>query len=116
MLKFFSKLLDTNQKEISRLSKLVEQINGLEPEYKKFRVKDFPRKTQELKKRIEDGEPLESLLAHSFALVREAAVRTLGQRPFDVQLMASIALFEGKVAEQKTGEGKTLSAVPALYL
>src|SRR3990167_690665 len=116
MLKFFSKLLDTNQKEISRLSKLVEQINGLEPEYKKFRVKDFPGKTQELKKRIEDGEPLESLLAHSFALVREAAVRTLGQRPFDVQLMASIALFEGKVAEQKTGEGKTLSAVPALYL
>ena len=116
MFSFFSKLLDTNQKELEKLTKKVKEITDLEAGYKKFKVKDFAKKTEELKKRVRDGESLDALLPQSFALVREAAVRVLGQRPFDVQLMASIALFEGKVAEQKTGEGKTLSAVPALYL
>ncbi|EKD57283.1 MAG: hypothetical protein ACD_57C00351G0001, partial [uncultured bacterium] len=116
MLKFITKLLDTNQKELDRLKKMIDEVNKLEPNSKKLKIKDFSKKTEEFKKRITDGETLESLIPESFSLVREAAVRTLGQRPFDVQLMAAIALFEGKVAEQKTGEGKTLSAVPALYL
>lgn len=116
MLKIFSKLLDINQREIDRLAKIVEKINSFEPKVKKLKDKDFSKKTEEFKERFSKGEPLEDLLPEAYALVREASWRTLGLRHFDVQLMAAIALFEGKVAEQKTGEGKTLSAVPALYL
>ena len=83
---------------------------------KKLKEKDFVKKTEEFKKRLEKGETLEELLPEAYALVREASYRVFGMRHYDVQLMAAIALFEGKVAEQKTGEGKTLSAVPALYL
>jgi len=114
--KFIKKVLDINQKEINRLSKMVEKINGLEKEANKLKDSDFAKKTSEFKKRIKKGESLESLLPEAFAVAREASYRTIGLKPYDVQLMASIALFEGKVVEQKTGEGKTLSAVPALYL
>lgn len=116
MFKFFSGLLDLNKREIERLSKIVEKVNLLEPKIKKLKDGDFKEKTLEFKKRIEKGESLDSILPESFALVREASLRVLGLRPFDVQLMAAIALFEGKVAEQRTGEGKTLSAVMPLYL
>src|SRR3989337_1078815 len=116
MLKLFSKFLDLNQKEINRLEKVAAQINDLEPKVKKIKDKDFRLKTEEFKKRLEKGETLNDILPEAFALVREASRRTVGMRHFDVQLMAAVALFEGKVAEQKTGEGKTLSAVPALYL
>jgi len=116
MFKFLSGLLDLNKREIERLSKAVEKINALESKTKKLKDKDFKEKTLEFKKRIEKGESLEDLLPEAFALVREASSRTLGLRHFDVQLMAAIALFEGKVAEQRTGEGKTLSAVCPLYL
>jgi len=112
----FSKLLDINQKEIDRLSKIVDRINSFEGEIKKLKSADFAKKTEEFKKRFSEDEILEELIPESFALVREAAWRELGLRAYDVQMMASVALFEGKVAEQKTGEGKTLSAVPALYL
>jgi len=108
--------LDLNQKEINRLEKVAAQINDLEPKVKKIKDKDFRLKTEEFKKRLEKGETLNDILPEAFALVREASRRTVGMRHFDVQLMAAVALFEGKVAEQKTGEGKTLSAVPALYL
>lgn len=113
---FFKKLIDINQKHIDRYVKIVQKINDLEPQTQKLKDKDFKLKTEEFKKRIAKGEKLEDILPEAFALGREAAVRTLGQRPFDVQLMAGIALFEGKVAEQKTGEGKTLSAALPLYL
>lgn len=116
MLSILSRLVDTNKKEVDKLTKIVEKINALEDKIKKLDIKDFPNKTEQLKDRIKKGEPLEALLPEAFALVREASYRVLGQRPYDVQLMAASALFEGKVAEQKTGEGKTLSAVPALYL
>jgi preprotein translocase subunit SecA len=112
----FSKLLDVNQREIERLAKIVAKINNFETKAKKLKDSNFAKKSQEFKDRLGKGEKLEELLPEAYALAREAAVRTIGQRPFDVQLMASIALFEGKVAEQKTGEGKTLAAVPALYL
>ena len=116
MFNIFSKLLDINQKELDRLGKVVEKINALEGKIKKLKNEEFKTKTEEFKKRIEKGEKLEDLLPEAFALAREASSRAIGLRPFDVQLMASISLFEGKVVEQKTGEGKTLSAVPALYL
>ncbi len=116
MLNIFSRLLDINQRELDRFEKIVKEINSFESKIKKLKDKDFPRKTEEFKKLIADGRELEDILPEAFALVKEAAWRTIGQRHFDVQLMAAIALFEGKVAEQKTGEGKTLSSVPALYL
>jgi len=116
MLNIFSRFLDLNAREIERLKKIVEKINSFESKIKKLGDKDFSKKTEEFKKRLEKGETLEEILPEAYALVREASFRVLGMRHYDVQLMAAIALFEGKVAEQKTGEGKTLSAVPALYL
>jgi preprotein translocase subunit SecA len=116
MFKFFSKLLDLNQREVDRLSKIVEKINSFEGKYKKLKKEDFVKETEKFKTRIAKGEKLEDILPEAYALVREAGDRALGMRLFDVQLIAAIALFEGRVAEQKTGEGKTLSAVPALYL
>ncbi len=116
MASFLSKFFDSNEKEINKLKPLVLQINELENEIKKLKDKDFPKKTEEFKERIQKGESLDILLPEAFAIAREAAKRTIGQRHFDVQLMAAAALSFGKIAEQKTGEGKTLSAVPALYL
>ena len=114
--KAFSRLLDINQREINRLSKVVKEINSFEAKAKKLKDKDFVKKTEEFRGRLKKGEPIEDILPEAFAVVREASDRAIGLRHYDVQLMAGVALFEGKVAEQKTGEGKTLSAVPALYL
>ena len=111
-----SRILDINQREIDRLKKIVDQVNTYEKEFKKLKEKDFVKKTDEFKEKVEKGKTLQEILPEAFALVREASYRTIGLRHYDVQIMAAIALFEGKVAEQKTGEGKTLSAVPALYL
>ncbi len=116
MLNLFSKFLDLNQREIDRYSRIVNKINELEIETSKLKDGDFKKKTEEFKNRIEKGETLEGILPEAYAVVREASSRALGMRHYDVQLMAAITLFEGRVAEQKTGEGKTLSAVPALYL
>lgn len=122
MLNFFSKLLDSNNRELARFQPIVAEINALEEKYKKLKDADFPKKTKELKERIhqngeaQDFASLQMILPEAFALAREAARRTLGLRHFDVQMMAAISLAQGKIAEQKTGEGKTLSAVPALYL
>jgi preprotein translocase subunit SecA len=116
MLGIITKFFDSNEKEINKLTPLVAQINSWEEKTKKLSDVAFPKKTKEFKQRLEDGEPLENILPEAFALVREAAQRTIGQRHFDAQLMAAIVLSEGKIAEQKTGEGKTLSATPALYL
>ena len=116
MLNIFSKLLDLNQRELDRLSKIVVQINEFEEKTKKLKDEDFKKKTEFFKEELQKGKTLEDILPEAFALVREASDRAIGLRHYDVQLMAGVALFEGKVAEQKTGEGKTLSAVPALYL
>src|SRR3990167_4969062 len=116
MLKLFSKFLDVNQKEIDKLQKTVDKINTFSDKTGKLKDEDFAKKTEEFKKRFTKGETLDDILPEAFALVREAAWRRVGMRPYDVQMMAGIALYQGKVAEQKTGEGKTLSAVPALYL
>jgi preprotein translocase subunit SecA len=116
MLGIINKFFDSNNREITKIQPLVDEINSLEKTVKKLKDSDFPKKTKELKEKIARGDSVDSVLPMSFALAREAAVRTLGMRHFDVQLMASITLAQGKIAEQKTGEGKTLSAVPALYL
>jgi len=116
MISFLTKLFDSNDKEIKKLAPIVSEVNSFESSMKKLKEKDFPKKTAEFKKRIIEGESLDLILPEAFALVREAAKRTIGQRHHDVQLMAATVLASGKIAEQKTGEGKTLSAVPALYL
>lgn len=116
MLGSLSKFFDSNEREIARLSKKVAEINSWEDKAKQLKDGDFAKKTEEFKIRLGKGESLEDLLPEAFAVVREASDRAIGLRHYDVQLMAATALFEGKVAEQKTGEGKTLSAVPALYL
>lgn len=116
MFNIFTKFLDLNKREVDRLSKVVEKINSFEAKYKKFKLTDFKKESLRFKKLIAEGMELEAILPEAFALVRETSFRILGKRHYDVQLMASVALFEGKVSEQKTGEGKTLAAVPALYL
>jgi len=116
MLSLLTKFFDSNKSEIQKLLPIVDEINSFEEKIKKLKDSDFPKKTEEFKKRIEKGEDLMLLLPEVFAVAREAAVRSIGQKHHDVQLMASIVLATGGVAEQKTGEGKTLSAVPALYL
>lgn len=116
MFKFLGRLLDSNEKEITKLKTLVSRINDREPEMQALKDADFPQKTEEFKRRLQEGQTTDDLMVEAFAVVREAAKRTIGERPYDVQLMAAITLHQGKVAEQKTGEGKTLSATPALYL
>ncbi|HUQ85208.1 MAG TPA: preprotein translocase subunit SecA [Candidatus Limnocylindrales bacterium] len=116
MLSLFNRLFDSNNREVIKLQPLVDQINSLEAKIKKLKDTDFPKKTKEFKDRIKKGESLDAILPEAFALVREASMRTIGLRHFDVQLIAASVLAHGKIAEQKTGEGKTLSAVPALYL
>src|SRR3989338_11383590 len=101
---FLGGFFDSNEKEIRRLKPIVEEINALEESVKTLKDKDFPQKTQELKERVANGESFNVVLPQAFALAREAALRTIGQRPFDVQLMAATVLSEGKIAEQKTGE------------
>jgi preprotein translocase subunit SecA len=116
MFNFLKSFFDYNKKEINRLNKKVLEINRLEDEARKLKDSQFPQETRRLKEELAQGKSLDSLLPWSFALVREASRRLHNERHFDVQLIAGIALHEGKVAEQKTGEGKTLSATTALYL
>lgn len=116
MFGFLSKLLDANERELNSIKPLVEKINSLEEETRKLSDGKFAQKTAEFKERLARGETLDDILPEAYALVREAARRTIGERHFDVQLIAAIVLHRGAVAEQKTGEGKTLSAIPALYL
>lgn len=116
MISILSNIIDLNKREVARIQKIVDKINAREEQVRKLKDKDFPKETEALKKRLQQGEKLEELLVDAFALVREASERTLGMRPYDVQLIAGIALFEGKIAEQKTGEGKTLSAAAPIYL
>ena len=116
-LNLISKFIKTpNQKELDRLSKIVLKINELEQKFTNLEDKDFPIKTKEFKERIIKGETLDSLLPEVFACVREASKRTINERPFDVQVIGGIVLHEGKIAEMKTGEGKTLTIVLTAYL
>lgn len=116
MFKALTSLFDSNERLLKDYQRTVDKVNNLEKDVAKLSDAAMAEKTLEYKKRIEEGESLDDLLPEAFALVREASKRTLGLRHFDVQLMAGIGFHQGKVSEQKTGEGKTLSATTAVYL
>jgi len=105
-----------NDRLLREMREVVKRINELEPAMQALDEAQFPEKTAEFKKRLEAGETLDDLLPEAFALVREAAVRTVGMRHFDVQMIGGIALHRGMIAEMATGEGKTLVATLAAYL
>ncbi|MDR0621661.1 MAG: preprotein translocase subunit SecA [Deltaproteobacteria bacterium] len=117
MFNVLKKLFGTaNDREIARLSQRVDAINALEPRMRKLSDADLTAHTAKFKERLENGEELESMVNEAFAVVREAGARILGQRHFDVQLMGGLTLHQGRIAEMKTGEGKTLAATLAVYV
>ena len=105
-----------NERELKRVSERVEEMNALEAEMQELKDSDFPARTKQFKERIANGESLDNILPEAFALCREAGRRTLNMRHFDVQLIGGMVLHEGKIAEMKTGEGKTLVATLPVYL
>ena len=116
-LNFLKKIFgSTNQRKISALNSTVEQINKLEESFIKLSDTELKSKTNEFKKRLQDKDTLDIILPEAFAAVREASKRVIGQRHFDVQLIGGLVLHNGKIAEMKTGEGKTLVATLACYL
>ncbi len=104
------------ERDVKKLSPIVEQINSLEPDFIKLTDEELKNKTVEFRKRLQEGETLDELLPEAFAAVRETAKRTHGMRHFDVQMMGGIVLHQGKIAEMATGEGKTLAATLPMYL
>ena len=113
----FSKIFKGGQDPIVKAEgEVVDQVNALESELEKLDGEGLKAKTQELKEKVASGAQLQYLLAEAFALVRESAKRTLGQRHFDVQIIGGAVLHRGKIAEMKTGEGKTLVATLPSYL
>ena len=110
------KFFDDNKKDVKRLEQRVAQINALEDKMKALSDEELRGKTDEFKARLEKGETLDDILNEAFAVMREASSRVLGMRHFDVQLMGGIILHQGRIAEMKTGEGKTLVATAPVYL
>ena len=116
-LSFISKFIkSSNQRELDRINKIVEKINALEELTKNLEDSEFPKKTIEFKEKIKQGKNLDDILPEAFAVVREASRRTRNERHFDVQIIGGIVLHQSKIAEMKTGEGKTLTITLAAYL
>ena len=116
-LNLITKLIKTsNQKELARIQKIVDKINHFEKDIEKLEDKDFPKKTDNFIELIKNGKTINEILPEAFALVREASKRTNKERHFDVQLIGGVVLHENKIAEMKTGEGKTIAIVLAAYL
>ena len=116
-MKWFSKIFgDESGRLLKHLQTEVDRINALEPQMKVLATTDFTLTTAKLKARLQARETLDDLLPEAFALVREAAVRTLNQRHYDVQLLGGVVLHQGQIAEMKTGEGKTLVSTLPAYL
>jgi preprotein translocase subunit SecA len=114
---FLSKFIkSSNQKELDRIAKIVEKVNSYEAKIKEIDSRDFPKKTLELKEKLKEGKNINDLLPEAFALVREASKRTRNERHYNVQIIGGIVLHEGKIAEMRTGEGKTLTISLAAYL
>jgi preprotein translocase subunit SecA len=117
MLNIIQKIFGTrNERELKRIAPLVDEINRFEPAVKKLSDEELKAKTAYFKEKLANGASLDDILTEAFAVVREAARRTVEMRPFDAQLVGGIVLHEGKIAEMKTGEGKTLAATMPLYL
>ncbi len=106
----------SNQKELDKLRKILDQVNKLEENMSLLNIDDFPKKTQELKNKLNSGNNLMDILPEAYALLREASRRTNNERPFDVQILGGIVLNQNKISEMKTGEGKTLTIALAAYL
>jgi len=116
-LNFLSKFIkSSNQKELDRITEIVEQVNSYENLIKELSDEEFPEKTLNLKKRLNEGTNINDLLPEAFALVREASKRSRNERHYDVQIIGGVVLHEGKIAEMRTGEGKTLTISLAAYL
>lgn len=113
---FLKNLLDDNAREVKKYQKRVQVINALEPEIQALSDEDLRGKTAEFKQRLENGESIDDLLPEAFAVVREASRRVIGQRHYDVQLIGGMVLHDGRIAEMRTGEGKTLVATLPSYL
>jgi len=114
---FLSKIFGGgNQRDVNRVQPIVDRVNELEPGYEKLSDEKLRGKTNEFKKRVAEGATLDDIMGEAFAAVREAAKREIGQRHFDVQIVGGAILHQGKIAEMKTGEGKTLVATLSLYL
>ena len=112
----FNKIFKSySEKEVKRVMPIVERINSLEENISKLTDSDLKYKNQEFKDRVSKGETLDSILPEAFAVMREASKRVLGMRHFDVQLIGGIILHQGRIAEMKTGEGKTLVATLPAY-
>ena len=110
------KLLDSEYKELKRFEKIADQIIDLEPELKELKDEDFKKETERLKEELQNGKTLDDIVVRAFALAREAAYRTIKEKPFRVQLIGGLAIHYGNIAEMKTGEGKTLTTVLPAYL
>ena len=113
---FLQRIFGSNERQIAKLRPIVEKINTLEDDMRRLADHEIASKTGEFRERLKKGETIDDLLPEAFALTREAARRVIGERHFDVQLLGGIVLHRGKIAEMKTGEGKTLTATLAVYL
>src|SRR5690625_6128519 len=117
MIKFVKRMFgNSNQRQLNRLQKTVDEIEQLEPKYESFSDTELQQMTEQFKERYENGESLDEMLVEAYAVVREASKRVLNMRPYPVQLIGAIALHEGNIAEMKTGEGKTLASTMPAYL
>lgn len=116
MANFLKRWVESDKRELRRISKIADQVNSYSKEYEALSDDDLKAKTPEFQKRYQDGETLDDLLPEAFAVAREGAKRVLGLYPFHVQIMGGIVLHEGNIAEMKTGEGKTLTATMPVYL
>ena len=116
MLNIFKKLFDTEYKELKRFNEIATKIDALDSEYSKLSDKKLAAKTDEFKKRLEDGANLEDILIEAFATIREAAYRIIGEKAYFCQLLGGLAIHYGNIAEMKTGEGKTLTTIFPAYL
>ncbi|MGD8448645.1 MAG: preprotein translocase subunit SecA, partial [Desulfobacterales bacterium] len=116
-LNFLTKVFGSkNERELKKIQPVVEKINAIEPQIQSMNDETLKKQTVLFKERLKNGELLDDILPEAFATVREASVRTLKMRHFDVQLIGGIVLHQGKIAEMKTGEGKTLAATLPAYL
>ncbi len=116
MLNFLKKIFDHEYKELNKFKQIADEVFALDEKYKKMTDKQLQGCTKKLKKRLADGEALDDLIPDAFALVREAAYRVIGEKPFYVQVLGALAIHFGNIAEMKTGEGKTLTCVMPAYL
>ena len=116
MLGLLRKIFDSNQKEVNKIMKVVEKINALEPSVQPLNDYNLREKTMQFRDRLKKGETLDDLLPEAYAVVREAAKRVRGERHYDVQMVGGIVLHQGRIAEMKTGEGKTLVGTCPVYL